>query len=940
MIDPATIAALASTSLKLLESGLKLAIWDGWTSFPSRDRAQWLSKLLGLSADVLGKAGEVYKHLAPAKARPEHSVQLWAVHVACFGEALGRYWGGNRAMAGGERWFAPAWARERAREVEAATKFALDELARIQAETLPRATWLSEPTASPMYKALWKAFTGAEVTEGVAPLVPRDQPGDILEFERAFKAAFREALARAGNAELRILLSDAHPRGEALRELLVAEMAAWRHQHVFAGVDTSEGIPEMPLEMSYVEPTAEVVLGRKTRTGKVLALIHELLLEHRVLFVSADFGMGKSLTARTLAWKWAAAYCDPQSSQPAIERTFPIHIRCGGGNIRPQNGLDDMIRRALKRGAEAVGVSVKLDDQALSPPSSEQNTVVLLDGLDELVSTSAGTEDLIRELLEHASDGQRFIVFSRPEALPRLDGDHVSPKAPHIRIKPFDDEQIAEWLWAWPRKAPTLERIAALGLRELATVPILLFMLTLTWETYGASDGQVPRVQIYEAFFDVLAAGKYERGGESHPQIRRAAEQARDVLTDAGYLPPAREGEDGRRRAVAAIRWLMDRVAWEALRREFGGEVLARRHVETLLADELKLPESTVEQVRIGLLLSMQGQFSAGSQQFFFGHRSFLEFAAARYWERQLQRLCKAGPRRTDELEEALFGAPLLQQESRIFAFLLEMLGEWSADDQRRLLEWARSTVADATMRGPRGAREVTFYSDQRILIRQAALAIGSHFAVRLDDKVGLGDGGMLLQISTWWLTSKKKACAVEAPGIRLEPGVILAGLWFPHANLFGANLERANLERANLERANLERADLVGANLFGANLVRADLVGANLEGANLFGANLERANLFGANLVRANLEGANLEGANLVRANLEGANLFGANLGGANLEGANLVRANLEGANLFGANLFGANLEGANLERENLERASQDTDLEAMEDPAGGTHA
>jgi uncharacterized protein YjbI with pentapeptide repeats len=863
-----TLAPLIASSIKLLESGLKLALWDGWATFPAQDRLAWLTKLLGLGGDSITRIGDILKVVSPAPLRPDQAVHLWAINVACFGEALSHHWGGNERMAGTTnrwgKWFAPAWVSERTQEVESALKFALSELERTKSFMLPEQRTWEYPTASRMYQALWRSFVTHEV-----PLLSFDKDGDVQAFERSFSRAFREALARGGNAEIRTALSDGQPRGESLKQLLVTDMASWRYKHVFSGVDTSEGIPEMPLEKVYTEPTAECQVDGKKRVGPVLSLLRELLTKYRVVCLSADFGMGKSLTARTLAWQWAEAYLDPHCNIPSVERVLPIHVRCAN-NTSLRDGIDGIVRRSLKRSAETIGISVPLSDIALSPPSAEQRAVVLFDGLDELTMSTEQVKDLFSELLDNATDRQRFVIFSRPEVLSQPEIEY-GVQIPHVKLHAFSAMQVDEWLWAWPKgEAPTRAVLEANGLGELTKVPILLFMLALTWNIHSSQD-KIPCTQIYETFFETLAAGKYERGGETHPQIRTAAEQARDALLELGELH-GYKGAD-QKAAVAAIRWLMDRMAWEVLRREFIGDTLSRRHVSNLLADELGLPEATLDQVRIGLLLGMQAQ--GGGQQFFFGHRSFLEFAAAKYWERVLMRLCTAERHDYAELEEKIAGAPLLCRGSRIFSFLCDLLGTWSKSDCQRLILWATTALNDETVCANRSERRQTFRNDQRLLIRHAALSIGCRLARRLGRRLVIGDAAVLTAINAWWLIARKRAAVLDVPGFATDSQAFLGGFIGPNSNLQGVGLKGAYLESAilrgaNLCNANLRKTNLKCANLAGADLRRATLRGANLRGANLSGANLDGASLRSANLSKSNLRGASLLGASLTGANME----------------------------------------------------------------------
>lgn len=98
--------------------------------------------------------------------------------------------------------------------------------------------------------------------------------------------------------------------------------------------------------------------------------------------------------------------------------------------------------------------------------------------------------------------------------------------------------------------------------------------------------------------------------------------------------------------------------------------------------------------------------------------------------------------------------------------------------------------------------------------------------------------------------------------------------VYLNESNLSGAYLRGTNFYRAKLSRINFSKT-----NLRGANLCRADLGGSNLSEADLRGANLRETNLNGTNLSKANLRGANLRGADLSGANLNEADLSGADL-------------------------------------------------------------
>lgn len=126
---------------------------------------------------------------------------------------------------------------------------------------------------------------------------------------------------------------------------------------------------------------------------------------------------------------------------------------------------------------------------------------------------------------------------------------------------------------------------------------------------------------------------------------------------------------------------------------------------------------------------------------------------------------------------------------------------------------------------------------------------------------------------------------------------------------LMNAYLTEADFQKAYLQNANLEFAYMKKSNLQGAHLQ-----GANLQGANLQEAKLLKADLRGADLRDADFSEAHLEGAVLQRADLRGADFWGAHLQGADLKYVDLQRANLREAHLENADLSGANLYGVDL--------------------------
>jgi uncharacterized protein YjbI with pentapeptide repeats len=153
----------------------------------------------------------------------------------------------------------------------------------------------------------------------------------------------------------------------------------------------------------------------------VLGLLRDLLRDDnaKIIIVTADFGRGKSLTARTLAWTLADDFLD-EPHQRSSELWYPIFVRCQDAIKR--SVLDDtegILRTAMKRQIEAVLPTADVHHSALSLPQ-QQATLIALDGLDEVQLDTDETKRLIAALRDSAHAGRRFIIFSRPASIAAL----------------------------------------------------------------------------------------------------------------------------------------------------------------------------------------------------------------------------------------------------------------------------------------------------------------------------------------------------------------------------------------------------------------------------------------------------------------------------------------------------------------------------------------
>jgi hypothetical protein len=155
------------------------------------------------------------------------------------GEATRSRWG---------KWFAPAWVRERTREIDDAIRHALDLLAQGQPSPLPHGAWLAVPTSSPMYRALWAAFTGPGEGRAREPPHRRRPRGPAMAEAAVLRVRIASRDAESGQLSL---TADVMLRGGVRRALLASAcsvinpLAAHPHEPRL-GRRHARGLPRRP----------------------------------------------------------------------------------------------------------------------------------------------------------------------------------------------------------------------------------------------------------------------------------------------------------------------------------------------------------------------------------------------------------------------------------------------------------------------------------------------------------------------------------------------------------------------------------------------------------------------------------------------------------------------------------------------------------------------
>ncbi len=881
---------------------------------------------------------------------PRPGAGLLAITTRAFGAALARHWGGSEMMVPGktllpDRLIALLKPDEHGRRKEIELRTAQAALRLKEPGNRPSGveehdllTLLSgDPVRLPYYQALWAAFTNADLDEQSRPAPLDLEPGTAREFERHFRFAFYESMASDLGRDIHAWrLSLADEAASAMREILAEDLASWGTRHVFGNLRTpppGNTLPFMSLDSMYVEPFGRITAKDVPRG--IQDTIRNALADNLLVVVQADFGHGKSLSARRLARDLAREY--RTSTLPGPEVTYPVFVKCAR-DVADNYKHDEVLRRALFSTAiEALGPKYKGTSSSFVPPPEDQSTLIILDGLDEIAYSQNQLRDLFSALRENLTERHRAVIFTRPGALHQ----GCLPKGtPLIDLCTFEPDQIDQWLTRWAShadtKAVTIADITTVGALGLAGVPILLLMIASVGQEALKASTTLNQADIYSRFFMQLARGKYEGDNDEHLGIKRASEGLRKALRDEHKIETSDPAE--------AMLWLMARIAWEAhvLAQSEGPGELQQYHVDKILREELKLPVDIAPLVTIGLLLALQYNPSGETASILFGHKSFREFLVAHFWYHQLCRLREPGAKQS--ISKELMRAHLLLEDDKSFTFFRELAPRVPKAEAPRIRDWAEQEMNNETLSAS------TLWEDRRHVLRENCLAIGSVFCNKSDNSANNADNAACkldctLNVCGDGFLGPMEGCddgndvdvdecsnqcvIADCGGLEVESTHTLHSIWLsrdlkgesmtlwapflqaPHSNLRGIQCPNSCLRQANLENANLTRAQLNRTSLIRANLRGADMRYAHLNESNLQHADLSSSNLLNAHLMLAQLQHANLQGTKLGVAILGSANLHHADLRGANLSHADLSHADLRGADLRGADLHGANLRG-----------------------------
>jgi hypothetical protein len=515
------------------------------------------------------------------------------------------------------------------------------------------------------------------------------------------------------------------------------------------------------------------------RTKKHLALL-------------GDYGTGKSWFCIRLAKKLADRFrAAPEQS------AFPLLISFR--RYQPDMDLFNLIRSEL---LETYGVDVH-NPAVLARTLKAENTILMLDGLDEMSKKQGGRSALMAYYrLGLPADGPKVLVTCRTHyfysgseqrEVINLDDKRLSvdrlPAFDVVHLKMLDKPKLVrcvEGRFDGPARAEVLHFInSTYNLTELCSRPVLLSLVCDSYELLSDMEQPVSSAVLYEEY------------------VR--AWLRRELMTGRLHLEPA------------LVTTIVEDLA----------HYMLGRNTLILEGAELQAALTTIlTRLVIGLerwpelhrqLVSSTFIRRTATDTWEFAHRSFQEFFYARKFFRW-------------------------EEDGAEGEFPVTHVPSWQFVSQLALLRWDEGK---ANRWIPKRVDREKEPSLTLTTLRAAAywlLKKGARPA-RSYPLVGIMLDSVDLQDADFYQCD-------------------LSGADFHESDLRRANFSYAKLNRSTFQQSNLDASTLGHAEAVEADFIQASFLGADLSGATLRGARLDYATFTGARLPGAQLEGASIHGA------------------------------------------------------------------------------
>ncbi|MFD7656772.1 NACHT domain-containing protein [Actinosynnema sp. NPDC059797] len=383
--------------------------------------------------------------------------------------------------------------------------------------------------------------------EGAREVALPDVPGRALERYRGhyrrlaldcpefgvWTSGIEHAATRTALGGLRELLERVagHLAPDVRRDALANAYRPALRQPVVDG-DLPAGLVAPTLEQAYVAPLFRVAEtwrdGDAGREGwwseapirsDLDAYLAGYLTSSRAtrapLVVLGQPGAGKSLLTKVLA-----------ARLPGDLLPIRVVLR----DVPAESDLQEQVEHAVRA---ATGERVDWPD--LARAAAPAVPVVLLDGFDELLqATGVSRSDYlvdVQRFQQRELEQGRAVVVVVTSRVAVADRARFPAATVVLRLEPFGEEQVRQWLGTWNRVNPgaPLDPEVALQHAELAGQPLLLFMLALYNADGCALRGtaSLDRAQLYEQLLTRFARREVVKHLRDAPdrELDRAVEQ-------------------------------------------------------------------------------------------------------------------------------------------------------------------------------------------------------------------------------------------------------------------------------------------------------------------------------------------------------------------------------------------------------------------------------
>lgn len=432
---------------------------------------------------------------------------------------------------------------------------------------------------------------------------------------------------------------------EPLRTYLEGEVRDSEGRHPLSSLSSKAGIRQVyQIRLLLKQPLST---SPETEDQMLDTIGKHLGTEGDILWVSGEPGMGKTW----LIHRWRSRLARDTLNGSATGK-IPIYVSLGELSNRllvPGGKLPATLAQAIRSVPDFIVASVcKVLDERLR----KGDAVVFLDGRDEI---QPQTERTVAEWVAQQQlcyPRALFVITTRPAAhWWQRDMDTT------YELLPLDDGQVDNFIHEWfgAARGQLAERITwALrtqpGLATLVRNPMILTMLCMTWERYGAKQTQAPRITgFYEQCANLLLE---EWDDVEHGRLARAA--------PATHSP--------RRATVAEKLDVLTQVAVRSFpKTTIGFDTLCSVARGALPSDFA--PEDVIQDIEVnsGLLRCSDTTLAGPARRYEFSHPTFREYFAAR------DDACASKGQPCDTLG-AHFWDP--QWENRI-ALVIDLRPEW-----------------------------------------------------------------------------------------------------------------------------------------------------------------------------------------------------------------------------------------------------------------------